>query len=143
MANSTTLYVGPDGRTTVDVTESKSLVAADAGIVQNVIADAITVTLPASAAATVGATFIVRNGGVPKSGAPAGTGDDFSALVTVAPGASDGISGLAFTAATNKAALNTKATARVGDEIVLVGSGVTSAAAWFVQRAKGIWARAN
>lgn len=142
MANPTTLYVGQDGRTTVDVTENKSLVAADAGIVQNVITDAITVTLPTSAAATVGATFIVRNGGVPKSGAPAGTGDDFSCLVTVAPVAADGISGLAFSASTNKAALNTKATARVGDEIVLVGSGVTSAAAWFVQRARGIWARA-
>lgn len=141
MANSTTLYFGPDGRTTVDVTENKTLVASDSGIVQNVITDAITVTLPASAAATVGATFIVRNGGVPKTGAPAGTGDDFSCLVKLAPGASDGISGLAFTAATNKAALNTKATARVGDELVVVGSGVTSAAAWFAQRAKGIWAR--
>jgi hypothetical protein len=142
MANPTTLYVGADGRTTVDVTENKTLVAADGGIVQNVIADAITVTLPTSAAATVGLTYIIRNGGVPKSGAPTGTGDDFSALVTVAPVAADGFTGLAFTAATNKAALNTKATARVGDEITIVGSGVTSAAAWFIARAKGVWARA-
>jgi hypothetical protein len=143
MANSTTLYTGSEGRITVDVTENKSLVAADAGIVQNVIADALTITLPTSAAATVGATFIVRNGGVPaSSGVGAGTGAGGSALITIAPGASDGISGLAFTAATNKAALNTKATSNVGDELVLVGSGVTSAAAWFVQRAKGLWARA-
>src|SRR4051812_31614652 len=100
MANSTTLYTGSEGRITVDVTEAKSLVAADAGIVQNVIADAITVTLPTSAAATVGATFIIRNGGVPASSAVGmGTGGDASALITVAPGASDGISGLAFTAA--------------------------------------------
>jgi len=144
MANSTTLYTGSDGRITVDVTENKSLVAADGGIVQNVITDAITLTLPASAAATVGATFVVRNGGVPASSSVGmGTGNDFTNLVTIAPGASDGISGLAFTAATNKAALNTKATARVGDELTLVGSGVTSAAAWFIQRAKGTWARAS
>ena len=143
MANSTTLYTGSEGRIQVDVTENKTLTAADAGIVQNVITDAITVTLPTSAAATVGATFIIRNGGVPaSSGIGMGSGSDGSCLVTVAPGASDGISGNAFSAATNKAALNTKATARVGDEITLVGSGVTSAAAWFIQRVKGTWARA-
>ena len=142
MANSTTLYTGSDGRISVDVTENKSLVAADAGIVQNVITDAITVTLPTSAAATVGATFIVRNGGVPASSSVGmGTGADGSVLVKVAPVAADGISGAAFTASTNKAAQNTKATSKVGDEIVLVGSGVTSAAAWFVQRLKGTWAR--
>lgn len=143
MANSTTLYTGSDGRITVDVTENKALVAADAGIVQNVIADAITVTLPTSAGATAGAYFIVRNGGVPASSSVGmGTGADASVLVTLAPVAADGISGLAFTAATNKAALNTKATSKVGDEIQVVGSGLTSAAAWFVTRVKGTWSRA-
>lgn len=142
MANSTTLYTLPDGRRAVNVTENKSLVAADAGIVQNVMTDAITVTLPTSAAATVGATFIVRNGGDNATGTPTNAGADGSCLVTVAPVAADGISGLAFTAATNKAALNTKVTSKVGDEIKLVGSGVTSAAAWFVDSAKGVWARA-
>lgn len=141
MANSTTLYRGADGRTYVDVTENKTLVAADAGIVQNVLTDAITVTLPTSAAATVGATFIVRNGGDNDSGTPTGSGYNGSVLVTVAPVAADGITGNGFTAATNKAALNTKATSKVGDEIVLVGSGVTSAAAWFIQRTVGTWAR--
>lgn len=136
MANSTTLYVGQDGRTTVDVTENKTLALADCGIVQNVITDAITVTLPATSA---GAAFTVRNGGVPKSGAPAGTGDDFSCLVTIAPNASDKIQGNAFSAADNKAALNTKATARVGDEMQLVGDGVDG---YNVIRVKGIWARA-
>lgn len=136
MANSTTLYVGQDGRTQVDVTENKTLALADCGIVQNVITDAITVTLPAT---TAGAAFIVRNGGVPKSGAPAGTGDDFSCLVTIAPNASDKIQGNAFSAADNKAALNTKATARIGDEMALVGDGVDG---YNVMRVKGVWARA-
>lgn len=142
MANPTTLYTLPDGRRAVNVTENKSLVAADAGIVQNVIADAITVTLPTSAAATVGASFTIRNGGLVSATKPAGATDDGSVLVTVAPIAADGISGAAFTAAVNKAALNTKATSQVGDEIQLVGSGATSAAAWFVRGFKGVWARA-
>lgn len=139
MANSTTLYVGSDGRTTVDVSENKTLAAVDNGIVQNVISDAITVTLPATAA---NLCFTVRNGGVPASSSVGmGTGADFSALVKVAPNSADGISGLAFTAATNKAAQNTKATARVGDEITLIGSGTTGVTGWNVLRAKGTWAR--
>lgn len=137
MANSTTLYVGSEGRTQVDVTENKTLTLADCGIVQNVITDGITVTLPATAA---GSSFIIRNGGVPaSSGVGMGTGSDFSCLVTVAPNASDKIQGLAFSAADNKAALNTKATARVGDEIRLVGDGVDG---YNVVSAKGVWARA-
>lgn len=140
MANSTTLYVGADGRTQVDVTENKTLTAADSGIVQNVITDGITITLPATAA---NLSYIIRNGGVPaSSGVGMGTGSDFSCLVTVAPNASDGITGLAFTAATNKAALNTKATARVGDQIHLLGSGTTGVTGWQVVSAKGVWARA-
>ena len=137
MANSTTLYVGEGGRTQVDVTENKTLTLADCGIVQNVITDGITVTLPATAA---GSAFTIRNGGVPASSSVGmGTGSDFSCLVTVAPNASDKIQGLGFTAADNKAALNTKATARVGDEIQLVGDGVDG---YNVVRAKGVWARA-
>lgn len=141
MANPTTLYNLPDGRRAVNVTENKSLVAADAGIVQNVIADGVTVTLPTSAAATVGATFTVRNGGDAPTGAPAGAGSNESMAVTLSPIAADGISGAGFTAAVDKDAINTKATAKVGDEMTVVGSGVTSAAAWFVTRFKGIWAR--
>lgn len=140
MANSTTLYVGADGRTQVDVTENKTLTAADNGIVQNVIADAITVTLPSTA---LGLAYTIRNGGVPASSSVGmGTGADASALVTVAPASADGISGLAFSAATNKAALNTKATSRVGDEITLLGTGTAGVTGWNVLRAKGVWARA-
>jgi|GEM_PF-4996357 len=141
MANPTTLYNLPDGRRAVNVTENKSLVAADAGIVQNVIADGITVTLPTSAAATVGAAFTVRNGGAAVANGPVGTGANGTVLVKLAPVAADGISGAGFTAAVNKAAQNTKATARVGDEMTVIGSGVTSAAAWFVQKHLGVWAR--
>lgn len=135
MANSTTLYRSPNGRTQVDVTLAKSLLLADEGIVQNVIADGITITLPAT---TAGAVFVIRNGGLPPTSGPAGAVSDQSVLVTVAPNASDQIAGLAFTAADNKAALNTKATARVGDEIRLVGDGTNG---WCVFDSIGTWAR--
>lgn len=136
MANSTTLYANGDGRVQVDVTENKTLALADCGIIQNVITDAITITLPATAA---GSVFTVRNGGVPASSAlGAATGNDFSCLVTIAPNASDKIQGLAFSASDNKTALNTKATAKVGDEIQLVGDGVDG---YNVIRARGTWVR--
>lgn len=137
MANSTTLYAGDTGRTQVDVTENKTLALTDQGIIQNVITDAITVTLPATAA---GNSFFVRNGGVPaSSGVGSGTGSDFSCLVTIAPNGSDKIQGNAITAADNKALLNTKATARVGDFVELVGDGVDG---YNISRLKGTWVRA-
>lgn len=137
MANPTTLYQNGDGRTQVDVTENKTLTLADCGIIQNVTIDAITVTLPSTAA---GSVFTVRNGGVAASSSVgSGTGADNSVLVSVAPAAADKIQGLAFTAADNKAALNTKLTSRVGDFLDLVGDGVDG---YNIQRARGVWARA-
>lgn len=128
-----------DGRISVDVSANKTLTAADAGIVQNVITDAVVVTLPATAD---GLSFTVRNGGDNASGTPTGAGADGSALVSVAPVAADGITGNGFTAAVNKAALNTKTTSKVGDEITLLGNGTTGVTAWTVNGVKGTWARA-
>lgn len=137
MANSTTLYLGEGGRTQVDVTENKTLALSDQGIVQNVITDAITITLPATAA---GNAFTVRNGGVPASSSiGSGTGSDFSCLVTIAPAAADKIQGVAITAADNKALLNTKATSKVGDFVELIGDGIDG---YNIARIKGTWARA-
>lgn len=136
MANDTSTSQGlGNGTNYENIDTSKTLTLADNGVVQNVIADAITITLPAT---TAGACFIIRNGGARKSGAPAGTGDDASVLVTVSPNASDKIQGLAFSAADDKDALNTKATARVGDYIKLVGDGTDG---WNVLDARGIWDR--
>jgi hypothetical protein len=138
MANSTTLYTGADGRIQVDVTENKTLALTDCGVVQNVITDALTITLPATAAAN---SFTVRNGGVPaSSGVGAGTGAGGSVLVSIAPNASDKVQGLGFSASDNKAINNTKATSNVGDEIQLVGDGVDG---YNVVRAKGTWVRAS
>lgn len=138
MANDTSPSQGlGNGANYENIDTNKTLTVNDNGIVQNVIADGLTITLPATGAAGL-YHFTIRNGGAPKSGAPAGTGDDASVLVKVSPNASDKISGLAFTPADDKDALNTKATAKVGDFITLVSDGVDG---WSVVAARGIWAR--
>jgi hypothetical protein len=138
MANDTTVSQGlGNGIAYENIDTAKTLAVGDNGVVQNVIADGITLTLPATGAAGL-YYFTIRNGGVPKTGAPAGTGDDASVLVNVSPNASDKISGLAFTAADDKDARNTKATAKVGDYITLVSDGVDG---WSVVSARGIWVR--
>lgn len=143
MANDTTNQVGmtlhgTGGLVYENIDTSKTLTAADNGIIQNVVADGITITLPAT---VVGLTFTIRNGGAPaSSGLPTASGADASVLVKVSPNASDQIAGLNFTAADNKAALNTKATSKVGDYITVVGDG-TAGVGWNVVQAKGIWAR--
>lgn len=135
MANSTTLYTLPDGRIAVDVTEAKTLAITDQGVVQNVKYDNAVITLPAT---VVGYDFTVRNGGVPKTSGPVGTGDDGSAKVSVSPNSADLIAGMQVTAADDKDFINTKATAKVGDELRLIGNGTTG---WNVQSVKGIWAK--
>lgn len=126
------------GHKSVDVSTNKTLTAADAGIVQNVVADGITITLPATA---LGLHYIIRNSGVAKANAATGTGDDGSVLVNVAPAAADGITGNGFTATVNKSALNTKATAKVGDYIQIMGTGTTGVTGWVFISVRGTWAR--
>jgi len=124
-----------DGRQSVNVVANKTLALTDCGTVQNVQADNITITLLATIA---GASFTIRNGGVPVVGGPAGAVSDQELLITIAPNASDQVAGLGFTATDNKAVLNTKATAKVGDEITLIADATNG---WVVHRAIGTWAR--
>ena len=135
MANSTTLYNLPDGRRAVDVTENKTLAITDQGIVQVVKTDAIVVTLPAT---VVGYNFTVMNGGDAPTGAPTGAGSNESCAVTIATSTGDLIAGGQITAADDKDYVNTKATAKVGDEVTLVGNGTTG---WNILHQRGIWAR--
>jgi len=137
MANQTTItkYLS-DGRPTLRIDTSKTLAITDCGVVQDIIADGITITLPAT---VVGYSYTIRNAGKPKTGGPAGSGDDGSILVTIAPNASDLIAGGTWTAADNTAILNTKATAKVGDELQIVGDGANG---WMVTKMVGIWAKA-
>lgn len=131
-----------DRRPQVDVTANKTLVAADSGIVQNVVGDNITITLPST---VVGLSFIVRAGGV-LAGQTPGSVQDGAQTLTVAPQAADGITGLGFTATVNKGAqLGATAAAkkafRIGDDLFVVGSGVAGVAGWTVQHAHGAWTR--
>ena len=139
MANpaNTTAYRGQDGRLWVDVTEAKTLSAADSGYVQNVVyADAV-VTGPA--AATNG-HFIIRNGGVPINSE--GSGDDGNEIA-FDPASADTVIGFNVadgTSADGKKLVNTGATARVGDELVVrYEAGSTNGP--IVEEIKGIWAR--
>ncbi len=136
MANANA-YKGNDGRMWVDVDSDKTLGIADSGYTQNVIADAKVITLPATA--TQG-FWMIRAGGVPKAGAPVGTGDAGSMLVTVAPNASDKIQGgVDGTATDAKKLFLTKATQKVGDHVEIVNTGETNGP--LVRSISGIWTR--
>ena len=140
MANpaNTAAYVGNDGRLWVDVSEAKTLVALDSGYVQNVIYANGVVTLPATA---VPGVWTVRNGGVPQTSAPAGTGDDGN-LISVDPNASDTIIGFNVadgTSADGKQLNNTAATAKVGDEVEITSIAASNGP--YLTAMKGVWAR--
>lgn len=135
MANPTTTFKLADGRLAINVTENKTLALADCGIVQNVIADGVVVTIPATAASL---NFIVRNGGVKATNGPAGSVSDGTAGVSVSPQAADKISGMGLTPADNKDLINTKATSKVGDEVTLLAD---AADGYTVVEAKGTWVR--
>lgn len=140
MANpaNTTAYVGPDGRLWVNVTEAKTLAAADSGYVQNVIYANGVCTGPA--AATTG-YFTVRNGGVPVTSGPTGTGSNGN-LISFDPASGDTVIGFNVadgTTADGKQLNNTAATSKVGDEISVLYS--ANANGPVVTEIKGVWAR--
>lgn len=124
----------------VDVSTNKTLAATDAGIVQNVIADGLTITLPSTA---LGLNFTIRNGGKPVTSGPVGSGSNGTVGITVAPQAADGVTGNGFTATVNKGAVNTKATSLVGDQISLLGTGTAGVTGWVVLSGDtvGTWTR--
>lgn len=111
-------------RSTEYVSANKTLDEGDNGVAQVVTADAKVVTLPATVVCT---TYRVINGCA-----------DGTCAVTISPAAADKIMGNGFTSADNKDAINTKATAKKGDYMVLVGDGVNG---WMVQDVVGTWAR--
>ena len=109
-------------------TQTKSanytMTAADSGYITYVDTDAVVITLPAT---VVGMCFTIVN-----------AGKDGTVGVTISPNASDKIQGIGLTAADNKDLINTKATAKKGDLVTLVGDGVDG---WFVAQCHGTWAR--
>jgi len=134
MANSTTKEYLSDGRVYFSIDTSATLDEGNVGCVLNVEADALTLTLPAT---NVGMNYTIRNAGVAKTSAAAGTGDDESILITIDPNGSDKIMGMELTSVDGVTVVNTKATAKVGDEITLIADGDEG---WYIQNVKGIWA---
>lgn len=107
------------------ISADKTLDAEDSGKLFWVDTDAKIITLPAIATGLDG--FAVVNGGA------------FGAVaVNVSPNASDMILGPDITGADNKDLINTKATARRGDFVVLGGN---DADGYATQALRGIWAR--
>jgi len=137
MANATVPYVGNDGRLWIDVSANKTLLATEFGWVQNLVADALVLTAPASATVLAGSTMIIRNGGVPKTSGPAGSGDNGSVGFVLTPASGDGVTGNGFTAAADKGITYVKAQGNVGDEIKLSCGGANTAKAWNVESVKG------
>lgn len=137
-----TRYRLPDGRWAVNVTEAKTLAAQDSGVVQNVTAASVTVTLPATA--TVG-VFTVRDGGVKSSGGPNGA-ISTPAYPKVDPNASDTVAGFDVegTEADGKYLYTSNTagatnTGHVGDEITIMNTGATNGGV--VIASKGDWLR--
>lgn len=107
------------------ISANKTLDAEDTGKLFWVDTDAVTITLPAIATGLDGCAVV--NGGA------------FGAVaVTLSPAAVDMILGPDITGADDKDLINTKATARRGDFVVLGGN---DADGYAVQQLRGTWAR--
>jgi hypothetical protein len=112
------------------LTTSQTLTVEQSGKILKVATDALTFTLPATIEKC---KFIIEN-----------TGTDAAVGITISPNASDKIYGKAFnglgltvmTGTDNKDIVNTKATAKKGDLIVLEGDGVDG---WNLVQIKGVW----
>lgn len=130
-----TRYKLPDGRYAVDVTEAKTLVAEDSGLVQNVTVANIVVTLPATATEGI---WTIRDGGVKATNGP--TGAIVSAATPrVDPNASDTISGFNVTGTAADGKYMTNTGGNQGDEITIQNTGATNGG--FVLSSKGDWLR--
>lgn len=135
-----TRYRLSDGRYAVNVTEAKTLTAADSGIVQNVTAASVTVTLPATATQGV---WTVRDGGVKTTGGPAGAIVS-PAYPKVDPNTSDTVAGfnVSGTASDGKYLYTTTTgtgAGQPGDEITIANTGATDGG--LVVASKGDWLR--
>ena len=133
-----TTYVYRELKANVEVetlTTSTSLDAGDSNKTFLIGTDALVISLPATVAG-LRYTFI-------------NSGADGNNIMTISPVAADGIAGTITLAASvvqldgtvDKDAVNTKATALLGDSITLIGSGVTGTGAWFVEGSAGIFAQ--
>ena len=112
------------GFTCEAVADNKTLDAQDVGKLFYVTADAKTITLPATAAGL--GPIVIMNGGA-----------DAGVAVNVSPNANDKIMGPDVAGTDDKDQINTKATAKRGDFIVITGDGSVG---WYISAKRGAWA---
>lgn len=138
-ANAYKMRTGPfAGRYGVDVDTAKTLGIADSGIVQNVIATGVVVTLPATATQGIWPVVV---GGIKQTNGPVGaiTGNA-QQLVQISPNASDKIQGGPDgTATDDKDMILTKVLSKTGDFMTIENTGETNGP--LVAAYKGAWAR--
>lgn len=116
------------------LTNNYTLTEDDSGGVFGIGTDAKVISLPATKA---GLKYTIIN-----------TGAAGNNIVTISPVAADGISGTITLAASvvvdagvvNKDLINTKATSKAGDNVTLIGTGVSGTTAWIILSSTGIWA---
>jgi len=101
-----------------------TLTKADSGKVIYVDTDGKVLTLPSTAP---GLTFTIENAGA-----------DGAVGFSLSPAAADQIQGAGLTAADNKDLINTKATAKKGDRVTVIGDGVDG---WYIHEQIGTFAR--
>lgn len=101
-----------------------TMTEADVGKITYVDTDGVVITLPAT---VVGMEFTIVNAGA-----------DGTVGVSISPNAADKIMGIGLTSADDKDLINTKATARKGDMVKLIGDGVNG---WYVTACNGTWDR--
>lgn len=126
-------FVGPTGKVSdlsglgaTDAIDTKSdnytVDAADSGKIIDVDTDAKAITLPAT---VVGLVVTIRNAGA-----------DGTVALNVDPNANDKIQGVDLAGTDDKDLINTKATAKKGDFVTLLGDGADG---WWVVAINGTW----
>lgn len=116
------------------LTDNHTLTEDESGGIFGIGTDAKVISLPATKA---GLKYTIIN-----------TGAAGNNIITISPQAADGISGTITLAASvvvdagvvNKDLINTKATAKAGDTVTLIGTGVAGTTAWIIISSTGIWA---
>lgn len=111
-----------NGQVELEKTSAYTLTAADSGKIIRV-TGTTTITLPST---VLGLSYKILNGNAD------------GVAITISPAAADKITGNGFTAADDKDAINTAATAKYGDFFEIIGDGADG---WFVRAVKGTWAR--
>ena len=115
--------VDPRARIKETVSADKPLDAQDTGKIIEVDTDAVKLTLPSTVA---GITYHIRN-----------VGADGTVEILIDPASADLIAGPDIGGADDKDLINTKATQKKGDYVIIVGNGV---AGWHVVDISGTWA---